>query len=434
MSYFTVKEEQQKMFTQLPKALLYEEKYKLMSNDSKVLYSFLIDRVSLSMKNGYIDELGRVYIKCSEITMAEILNKSEKTIRKFKKELIEKELLEQADAKNDKTMYYVKQPQVTVSKLEDYIADFQEVVKEKTKKELERNKEYRKKQAENKVAYFNEQNCNDKNYRSIENTSFQEEKTLKPLEMLATVETTGVQRSKLPYSNTNISNTDISMYVCTDEPTETQKELLRKQFEEQNYKMLTLVRKHGLLVTEFFENFLKELEDDGFDYELFEQVLYNAVNKRVSNLEGYVYTTIKRLIEKDVTNRYEYDLDVELYVARNYRNGKLRIGKDNTNKSNATVEPKVQQPTFVPTVEMPSVNKSKQEFKSNERIECLNYRKANGLMDSKYFEMNLEQLKQVVAEREEKFRQVETLMETYNKDFFDEETRRKFAMQALGLI
>src|SRR5699024_10487010 len=98
MSYFTIQEEQQKMFTQLPKALLYEDIYKPMSNDSKVLYSFLIDRVSLSAKNGYVDEQGRVYIKCSEITMAEILNKTEKTVRKFKKELIDKDLLEQADA------------------------------------------------------------------------------------------------------------------------------------------------------------------------------------------------------------------------------------------------------------------------------------------------------------------------------------------------
>ena len=53
MSYFTVEEEQKKMFTQLPKALLYEEKYKPMTNDSKLLYSFLVDRVSLSLKNGY---------------------------------------------------------------------------------------------------------------------------------------------------------------------------------------------------------------------------------------------------------------------------------------------------------------------------------------------------------------------------------------------
>lgn len=134
MSYFTVQQEQQKMFTQLPKALLYEEKYKKMTNDSKVLYSFLVDRVQLSLKNNYIDDLGRVYIKCSEITMSEILNKSEKTIRKYKNELIKFDLLEQADAKQDKTKYYVKQPIVTVSKLEDYIDGFLTTVNDRTQK------------------------------------------------------------------------------------------------------------------------------------------------------------------------------------------------------------------------------------------------------------------------------------------------------------
>lgn len=441
MSYFTVKEEQQKMFTQLPKALLYEDKYKTMSNDSKVLYSFLVDRVSLSMKNGYIDNLGRVFIKCSEITMAEILNKSEKTVRKFKKELIEKDLLEQPDAKNEKTTYYVKQPIVTVEKLEDYIADFQQVVNEKAQKEIERNKEYRKRKANNEVANLNAKNCYGNNDRSIENTGFQDENSLNPLEMLATVETTVMHQSKLPYSNTDFSNTDFSMYVCTDEPTETELELLKRKYEEENYRMLTLIRKLNLAITDFFENFLKELEDEGFDYELFEQVLFCALNKRVNNLEGYVYRTIKNLQAKGVTNRYEYDLDVELYVAKNFRNGRLVMGKDNhtyrpknntnTKKTKAPAEPK-EQPVFVPSVEVPEV-KEPVNFEVNERVQCLKFRRENNLMDCKYFAMNLEELKAVVAERKEKFKQVEVLMEKYNKEMFNEETRRKFAMHELGL-
>ena len=443
MSYFTIKEEQQRLFTQLPKALLYEEQYKTMSNDSKVLYSFLVDRVSLSVKNNYVDDLGRVYIKCSEITMAEILNKSEKTVRKFKKELIEKELLEQADVKNDKTKYYVKQPNVTVEKLEDYIADFQEVVKEKAQKELERNKEYRMKKATNKLAILNNQNCNGNNDRSIENTDFQDNNSLNPLEMLATVESTVVHQSKLPYSNTDFSNTDFSMYVCTDEPTETEIELLKRRFEEENYKMLTLVRKYNLAITNFFEDFLKQLENEGFDYELFEQILFCAINKRVNNLEGYVFTTIRRLKEKGITNRYEYDLDVEMFVAKNYRNGRLAIDRDNhtykpknntnTKKPKAPAEPK-EQPVFVPSIKVSEESEPKCEFELNDRVQCQKFRKEHNLMDSKYFAMNLEELKAAVVEREEKLKQVEILMHNYNKDLFDEETCRRFAMKELGLI
>lgn len=443
MRYFTVEQEQQKMYTQLPKALLYEEKYKPMSNDSKVLYSFLVDRVQLSLVNNYIDELGRVYIKCSEITMSEILNKSEKTVRRFKKELMDYGLLEQPNAKEDKTKYYVMQPEVTVEKLTDYIGAFQEVVNERVKKEIERNKEYRKRESEKKIARLLEQKCNGKNDRSIENTDFENEKSLKPLQSLATVKTTDCDQSKLPVSNTNISNTDISMYVCTDEPTEQQKELLRLQYENENYKMLSLVRRHNLLITTFFEDFLKQLEDDKFDYELFEQLLYDAMNnRRVNSLEKYLYRTINNLIAKGVTNRYEYDLDVEMFVAKNYRNGNLQVPKKNTSTpAPKKVQPKVESTTndfgtFVPLAveeEVVEEKPKKDTFELNERVQCIQFRQQNNLMDSKYFDKNLEELKAIVAERDYKLSQVEVLMESYNKDFFNEPTRRMMAMRELGL-
>ena len=399
------------MFTQLPKALLYEEKYKKMTNDSKVLYSFLVDRVQLSLKNNYIDDLGRVYIKCSEITMSEILNKSEKTIRKYKNELIKFDLLEQADAKQDKTKYYVKQPIVTVSKLEDYIDGFLTTVNDRTQKEIERNKEYRLRQAENRIVKLKDKKCNGKNDRSIENTGFEGDKSLKPLQSLATVKTTACDQSKLPYSNTDTSNTEFSMYVCTGEPTEEQKELLRKQYEKENYKMLTLVRKHGLLITNFFENFLKQLEESGFDYELFEQVLYNAVNKKVNNLEGYIWRTIKNLQDKGVTNRYEYDLDVEQYVFKNCKNGKLAIGKDKPKQKPiekpievSVVEEVEEFRPFVPHVEYTPVvevepTPVEEEYvpSVNDRVECILLRKQYNLQDEKYFDMNLPQLKAEIA-------------------------------------
>lgn len=446
MRYFTVEQEQQKMYTQLPKALLYEEKYKPMSNDSKVLYSFLVDRVQLSLVNNYTDELGRVYIKCSEITMSEILNKSEKTVRRFKKELMDYGLLEQPNAKEDKTKYYVMQPEVTVEKLTDYIGAFQEVVNERVKKEIERNKEYRKRESEKKIARLLEQKCNGKNDRSIENTDFENDKSLKPLQSLATVVSTDCDQSKLPFSNTNTSNTDISMYVCTGEPTEQQQELLRKQYENENFKMLSLVRRQNLLITSGFENYLKQLEEDNFDYELFEQLLYSAINKRVNNLEGYLFRTINNLRAKGVTNRYEYDLDVQDYVDKNYRNGKLHITRNNTTKPSAPVqEPVATEPVVEEIVEPvtnsfrtfePVVEEVIEEPKSdvNERVLCLQFRQQHNLTDTKYFYMSLDELKVALAERNELLRQAELLKETYNKDLFSEQERKEMAMRELGLV
>ena len=188
MSYFTVEDVQQSLYVQLPKALLYEENYKKMSNDSKVLYSFLMDKVLLSLKNNWIDENKNIFIRCSEIAMAEILNKSEKTVRKFKNELIDKGLLEQPDS-SDKTRLYIKKPSVTVEKLGEYLEVFNAVVKDKRKSETERIKDYRLRKAQGKVLKLKESLCNGKNYRSIENTSVEgvEEKIQEDVPVKTTV-------------------------------------------------------------------------------------------------------------------------------------------------------------------------------------------------------------------------------------------------------
>lgn len=55
-------EADQYSFYRLPKALFEDEFYKDLSNDAKLLYSMMLDRMSLSMKNNWVDEQGRVFI------------------------------------------------------------------------------------------------------------------------------------------------------------------------------------------------------------------------------------------------------------------------------------------------------------------------------------------------------------------------------------
>lgn len=428
MSYFTIQEEQQKMFTQLPKALLYEDLYKTMSNDSKILYSFLVDRVSLSVKNGYVDDFGRVFIKCSEITMAEILNKSEKTVRKFKKELIDKDLLEQADAKNDKTKYYVKQPKVTVSKLEDYIKDFLEVVEEKTIKEKERNKEYRLKKAQNKVANLKAKLCNGKNDRSIENTELQDENSLKPLETLATVKTTDCEQSKLPFSNNDFSNTDfLGMYVCTGEPAY-----------EKETAFIQLAKDNQITFSPEVKEMIMSYEEV-FSYELYEYIFFDVLNKyrngKVNNFEKYLLSALDTQSSKrnfTLTDYVAYKAD---FNKTNYPRN--QYVKPNQNKSNnKPVEPKA------PEVKEPDVQPEEPKFvpssepnpELEERILALKLRQEHNLTGVEYLCMSVEELKAVIEDKKQKEMQVNELMETYNKQLFDVETRRRFAMQELGLI
>ena len=49
-------------YFRVPKILLRDIKFKVLSTDAKTLYGILLDRMGLSVKNGWLDEQGRVYI------------------------------------------------------------------------------------------------------------------------------------------------------------------------------------------------------------------------------------------------------------------------------------------------------------------------------------------------------------------------------------
>lgn len=74
-------------FYRVPKVLFTNERFWNISADAKMLYGILLDRMSLSAKNGWIDKNGRVYIifTIDEAKMA--LNCAEqKAIEAFSKE------------------------------------------------------------------------------------------------------------------------------------------------------------------------------------------------------------------------------------------------------------------------------------------------------------------------------------------------------------
>ena len=49
-------------FYRIPKALFQEPRFQSLSTNAKTLYGILLDRMSLSAKNGWLDEQGRVFI------------------------------------------------------------------------------------------------------------------------------------------------------------------------------------------------------------------------------------------------------------------------------------------------------------------------------------------------------------------------------------
>ena len=62
LAYFYGSEAEQYSFYRIPKVLLTDRRYKSVSMEAKVLYGLMLDRMGLSVRNGWLDSEGRVYI------------------------------------------------------------------------------------------------------------------------------------------------------------------------------------------------------------------------------------------------------------------------------------------------------------------------------------------------------------------------------------
>ena len=60
--YFYGEESEQFSYFRIPRLLVRSKKFKTLSTDAKLLYGLMLDRMGLSAKHGWYDELGRVYI------------------------------------------------------------------------------------------------------------------------------------------------------------------------------------------------------------------------------------------------------------------------------------------------------------------------------------------------------------------------------------
>ncbi len=94
IDYYKNNEILENSYYQIPQELFVNSLYKeKLNSDSKILYAFLVDRLSLSQKNHWFDEYGRVYLI---FTREEVQNKlclSEKTATKAFKQLLEVNLI-----------------------------------------------------------------------------------------------------------------------------------------------------------------------------------------------------------------------------------------------------------------------------------------------------------------------------------------------------
>ena len=81
-------------YFRIPKALFQDHRFRQLSTDARTLYGILLDRMSLSVKNGWLDEQGRVYIIYTVREVQESLCCAEHKAVKLFRELEQADLIE----------------------------------------------------------------------------------------------------------------------------------------------------------------------------------------------------------------------------------------------------------------------------------------------------------------------------------------------------
>ena len=85
--YYYGIEAEQFSFYRVPRLLIKDERFKGLSSDAKLLYGLMLDRMSLSMKNGWLDDESRAYIIYTVDAIMEDLGCAKATCVKIMKEL-----------------------------------------------------------------------------------------------------------------------------------------------------------------------------------------------------------------------------------------------------------------------------------------------------------------------------------------------------------
>lgn len=111
---FNIQQQYREKFYQLPKVFFTNEKYMQLSNDAKIAYALLKDRLELSIKNDWFDENGDIFFIFTNEKLKTILNCHDGKLTKIKKELSKADLLEQVRCGQGKpNKLYLKNPAIT---------------------------------------------------------------------------------------------------------------------------------------------------------------------------------------------------------------------------------------------------------------------------------------------------------------------------------
>ena len=95
MELYKINETMQHTYYQMPQELFENEKYKYLSIEAKVIYSFLLNRMNLSRINHWINNCGEIYLIYTRKEIQCKLNLSDKPVTRAFKELRDAELIKE---------------------------------------------------------------------------------------------------------------------------------------------------------------------------------------------------------------------------------------------------------------------------------------------------------------------------------------------------
>ena len=101
--YFYGRQADRFSFIKFPKALIYDSTYAGLSAEGKILYAAFLDRMSLSIRNDWMDDDGRIYIVFSQSAIMTLLSCQTGKASKVMKELEAYDLIRKVRVGQGKT-------------------------------------------------------------------------------------------------------------------------------------------------------------------------------------------------------------------------------------------------------------------------------------------------------------------------------------------
>lgn len=284
--YFKKEDLESFNFFRVPKALFTKDIFKSLSVEEKILYSALLDRISLSQKNSWIDKDGKVYIIYTNTEIEEYFGFSKGSTVKYMKNLEKIGLIE-------KRVRGLGLPNLI------YVKNFAKVLAEKEnefKENIESSEDDSKNLADNQNL-----NCRD---TEIEIQNFK--KCTPEVQEVSTINT---YMSNTNYINTNNKSIKDLDFNDVDRLIDNFKNQIN--FYEESYKnayeemlniiKITLQTKSDIVVSgislpfsKYFEKF-KSLEKAHFEYAL---NCYFKNFDRIINSKSYILSLLYSSIEK----------------------------------------------------------------------------------------------------------------------------------------